>query len=534
MLLSAEKVSKTFGHTRALKRGDLNVEAGEIHGLLGANGAGKSTLVKILAGVEQRDGGRIEIDGTELPSHITPREIRDHGISFIHQDLGLIEEMTVAENMGLGLGYPARAGIVAKAQLRREAAAHLERLGVDVSPDTELARLNGADQALVAISRAVVTGAKLIVLDEPTARLRGAEVDRLFAQLTELRRRSVGFVYVTHRLEEVFTITDRVTVLRNGETVAVSRTSDLTEEELISQIVGSQWVTPEGSAHDRVGQGSRSASGYDGGLVVSNLNTDEVSAVSLEMRPGEVVGIAAPAGVGSSLARVIAGIDRPDSGTVEFDGEPGPATPRDAVMKKIAYIPPDRRGDGLAIEMTIAENVASGAHVQTELPNASAVRRWLRRASPRRDRKRADSLVQQFDIRASGSDSLISELSGGNQQKVLLAKWLQGPLRLLILDEPTQGVDVATRHEIYSMVNQRAAEGLPVLVISSDFQELAELCDRVLIFRAGTVGTELRDQQVNQDEIAAESYRSATKVAELTAQIPHAESSANPQTPNGA
>jgi ribose transport system ATP-binding protein len=510
LLLQAKNVSKSFGHTQALKDGSLEVEAGEIHGLLGQNGAGKSTLVKILAGVVQRDGGEIEVGGESLPAQVHPREVRELGISFIHQDLGLIGEMTVAENIALGLGFPARAGVVSGSELRAQAERHLGELGVDVDPGAELHTLNGADQALVAIARAVVDGARLVVLDEPTARLRGAEVDRLFAQLDVLRKRQVGFIYVTHRLEEVFTVTDRVTVLRNGATVATSVTSELTEDALISQIVGRTWVGSE-NVHEH----SRGASGGDDretALEVADLVTEELEGISVEVRAGEVVGVTGPAGTGSSLARVVAGIDRSHSGSVRVFGEDVAGSPREAIGRRIVYIPADRREDGLAVEMSLSENLSCGHYTQSERRGAGRLRRWSRSAIPGRERSHARKLIERFEITAPGPDTLVSRLSGGNQQKVLLAKWLQASPRLLILDEPTQGVDVGTRREIYAMVEQLVATGVPLLVVSADFQELAELCDRVVVIRNRRVGTVLEGTRVTQDEIAAESYRAADTV----------------------
>ncbi|MDQ2700099.1 MAG: ATP-binding cassette domain-containing protein, partial [Actinomycetota bacterium] len=300
-LLSARKVTKKFGHTVALEDGSLEVKSGEIHGLLGANGAGKSTLVKILAGVVQRDGGEITIGEESLAGNIHPRDVKECGVSFIHQDLGLIEEMTVAENIAMGLGFPNRFGVVSPVRLRRQASEHLDELGVDLDPESQLSELNGADQALVAIARAVVHGARLIVLDEPTARLRGPEVNRLFEQLDSLRSKSVGFIYVTHRLDEVFNMTDRVTVLRNGSTVITANTRDLTEDQLISEIVGSTWTSQTTEKQKVPGSASGAA------LSVRSLTTSELEDFSLDVAPGEIVGITGPAGAGSSLVRAVAG-----------------------------------------------------------------------------------------------------------------------------------------------------------------------------------------------------------------------------------
>jgi ribose transport system ATP-binding protein len=512
MLLEARNVCKTYGHTSALTDGSLSVADGEIHGLLGQNGAGKSTLVKILAGVVHRESGEIEVAGESLPVNVHPKDVRALGMSFIHQDLGLIEQMTVAENIALGLGFLSRAGVVSDARLRKQAEHHLHELGVDVNPSAELGSLNGADQALVAIARAVVYGARLVVLDEPTARLRGPEVDRLFTQLDVLRKRGVGFVYVTHRLEEVFTLTDRVTVLRNGVTVATRVTSELTENELISEIVGTTWEASEGPVHDR----STDASRREPVVEVSDLVTELVDGASVEIHAGEVVGVTGPAGAGSSIARAIAGVTPPESGTIKVLGESPPSSPREAIGREIAYIPADRHLEGLAVEMTVGENLACGAYTQTEKPKAMALRRWARIASPRREGRAAAELIDRFGIRAPGPDTLVSLLSGGNQQKVLLAKWLQRSPRLLILDEPTQGVDVGTRREIYEMVEKLAQSGVPLIVISADFQELAELCDRVIVIRGRRVGTVLTGDKVTQESIAAESYRAAATVGAVS------------------
>ena len=502
-LLNAQAVTKRFGHTVALQDGSLEVMSGEIHGLLGANGAGKSTLVKILAGVVQRDGGEIRIGDNRLEENIHPKEVKDFGVSFIHQDLGLIEEMTVAENIAMGLGFPNRFGVVSPVKLRQQASDHLDELGVDLDPDSQLSELNGADQALVAIARAVVHGARLIVLDEPTARLRGPEVNRLFAQLDSLRSKSVGFIYVTHRLDEVFTMTDRVTVLRNGATVITANTGDLTEDELISEIVGSTWTSVATEKHE-----APAATG-EAALSVKGLVTDELEDFSLDVAPGEIVGITGPAGAGSSLVRAVAGVEPPRAGTIRMFGEPGAKDSREAINRKVAYIPADRRREGLALELSIRENVAYAHYIQTESSKRKGPGRWFRGAPPRRERKLAADLIGRFQIRARDGESLVSELSGGNQQKVLLAKWLQEEPSLLMLDEPTQGVDVKTRREIYLMVTELAAQGVPLIVVSADFQELEELCHRVVVIRDRRSGIELTGEDINQDRIAIESYRVA-------------------------
>jgi ribose transport system ATP-binding protein len=500
-LLEATGVTKRFGHTVALSDGSLEVASGEIHGLLGANGAGKSTLVKILAGVVQRDSGRIRIGGVELGESVHPREIKDLGVSFIHQDLGLIEEMTVAENIAMGLGFPNRLGVINPSRLRKQAREHLDELGVDLDPESELSELNGADQALVAIARAVVHGAKLIVLDEPTARLRGPEVNRLFEQLDALRSKSVGFIYVTHRLDEVFNMTDRVTVLRNGGTVMTSRTSDLTEDELISEIVGSAWTS---AAVEIKAPPARESEAV---LNIKNLTTSELEDFSLEIGPGEIVGVTGPAGAGSSLVRTIAGAEEPLSGEIKLFGDNRARSSREAVSERIAYIPADRRREGLALELSIRENLAYSHSIQTEGNARSGPGRWFRSAPRKRERTLVGDLIERFQIRAQSGESLVSELSGGNQQKVLLAKWLQEEPRLLMLDEPTQGVDVRTRREIYTMVAELAGRGMPLIVVSADFQELEELCHRVVVIRDRRSGIELTGDDVTQDRIAIESYR---------------------------
>jgi len=434
---------------------------------------------------------------------VHPREIKELGVSFIHQDLGLIEEMTVAENIAMGLGFPNRLGVVNPARLRRQAREHLDELGVDLDPDAELSELNGADQALVAIARAVVHGARLIVLDEPTARLRGPEVNRLFEQLDSLRSKSVGFIYVTHRLDEVFTMTDRVTVLRNGGTVITARTKDLTEDELISEIVGSTWTSASVEIEAPPARDGEAV------LSVSKLTTAELEDFSLQVGPGEIVGITGPAGAGSSLVRAIAGAEEPLSGEIRVFGNERAGSSRAAVGDKIAYIPADRRREGLALELSIRENLEYSHYIQTENSTRRGPGRWFRPAPPRREKAHTSELIERFQIRARDGESLVSELSGGNQQKVLLAKWLQEEPRLLMLDEPTQGVDVRTRREIYSMVAELAARGVPLIVVSADFQELEELCHRVIVIRDRRSGIELTGDDINQDRIAVESYRVA-------------------------
>lgn len=499
-ILTVERVTKSFFDTFALREVSLEIAFGEIHALLGENGAGKSTLIKILAGVYQRDSGRVAIAGEEMPQRITPAHIAGLGVAFIHQDLALVVDASIAENIAIVTGYPKRRGLVSLNRMNADAAARLEAVGSHLDPRVAVDELNSADRALVAIARALVHGARLVVLDEPTARLRGPEVEHLFEQLRRLKRNGASFLYVTHRLEEVFELADRATVIRDGRTVATHPMSQVSQPDLIGDIIGRKLgeVFPE--LPDDTAQTAEPV------LQMRDVTTPHIERVSLEVRPGEVVGLAglvsrAP----SSIARAAFGVEEILGGEVRVCGQVIKPGRFPSAVERVAYVPADRHREGLALDLSTRENLLLVETVLASRRRRRLVPPWL----PRGEASRARQLISDFDVRPPDPEFPIATLSGGNQQKVLLAKWIATNPRLLILEEPTAGVDIGTKAEIYRIIAELAERGTGILLISSDFEEVAELSHRALIIRGGRIGLELDRDSLSRERIAAESYKAA-------------------------
>ncbi len=480
-LLSLRGISKTFGGTRALVDVDLDVHRGQTHAMLGENGAGKSTLIKILAGAYRADAGEFRYDGAT----VDPQHDR-LPIAFIHQDLGLVETMTVAENIGLVLGYPRAAGLISWRDLRRRAVSALESIGVELDPDQLVGGLSQAEQSLVAIARAVSSKARVLVLDEPTARLPEHDVARLFATLGELRRSGVGMIYVTHRLDEVFRAADEITVLRDGRRVATGAVSDTTPSELVRQIVG--------RPPDDVFSRSEAELG-PAVLTLTDVRTRCAGPVTASFHQGEIVGLVGLVGGGqNSIGRAVFGADQIRSGTLTLRGASVRRwSPGAAIAAGVGFVSGARIAESLAMPLVLRENL---------FPNPTATGRSLFRPISRRgERLRAAEIVTRLDIRTSGPDALISVLSGGNQQKAVIARWLDVGSRLLVLEEPTLGVDVGAKAQIYAVLRDLTAAGATVLIVSSDFEEVAGVCSRAIVFGRGRPLCELTSNQLSIESL---------------------------------
>lgn len=471
-MLELRQLTKSFGGARALRGVDFELHAGEVHALLGENGAGKSTLIKIVTGAHQPDDGTISIAG-EAVSSLTPASARSLGIACIYQQPALFPDLTVAENIGLRLeGASALRRIDWRARDER-ARTLLARIGAVISPDAEVRTLSMPEQQLVEIACALGAGARIVIMDEPTASLTQKEQHLLFAVVRELRTSGVGIIYISHRLEEIFALADRVTVLRDGQTVGTSAVGDINEAGLIRMMVGremTQIYPPSESAPDEVVLSLRDV----------GCSATGVQGVTFDVRAGEVLGLAGLVGAGrTELARVLFGITPADTGEIRLNGEPiRPRNPQEAVARGIAYVPEDRRKHGVVLELPIAHNMTMAIH-----------RRLFRGAWLRPDAERALALdyIRDLAVKCSGPDAPGGSLSGGNQQKVSLARWLATKPRVLILDEPTQGVDVGAKSEIHKIIRRLAHEGLAVLLISSDLPEVLGMSDRIGVMRGGTV-----------------------------------------------
>ncbi|WP_236793734.1 sugar ABC transporter ATP-binding protein [Amycolatopsis sp. GM8] len=491
--LEVRHLSKTFGATRALDDVGFSVAAGQIHGLLGGNGSGKSTLIKILAGVHTADpGGEFRIGGETVPADATtPALARRCGLRFVHQSRSTFPELTLAENIAIGDRFPTSAGRVRWAQLRKRTAALLERFEIDADPRDRLGDLRPADQTMVAIARALqdAQGAgSVLVLDEPTASLPEHEVAVLLDALRRYARAGQTILYVSHRIDEVLDITDAMTVLRDGRHVITRSTQGMTEAELIEHIVGRpvERVFAETT-------GEHAAAG-EPLLEVTGLSGGPLRGVDLTVRSGEIVGIAGLLGTGrTELLRMIFGDLPRTAGTIRLGGTAvQPRNPGQAMKLGIAHVPEDREHEAAYLDLSVRENLSA----------AEITKYWvggrLRRPPERRD---ADRAIADFAIRTSGQDALMSSLSGGNQQKVVLARWLRREPRLLLLDEPTQGVDVGARADVYAAIRGAVSGGMAALVVSSDFDELAHACDRVLVLRDGRITAEVRGAELHRQRL---------------------------------
>ncbi len=471
-LLAFKGIRKSFGAVRALRGVNFDLRAGEVHALLGENGAGKSTLIKIATGAHQPDEGAIEINGSDA-GRLDPTRARTLGIACIYQQPALFADLTVAENIGLRLETASGVRRIDWKARRLRARALLDRVGTTISPDAEVRSLSMPEQQLVEIACAIGSGARIVIMDEPTASLTRREQERLFTVVRELRAAGTGVVYISHRLEEIFALADRVTVLRDGESVGTQAVADVSESGLIKLMVGREVNVLYPPAEAEPGEVV---------LEVNNLGcaAGGVEGVTFNVRAGEIFGLAGLVGAGrTELARIIFGLTPAETGEIRLQGRPvAPHSPQQAVAHGIAYVPEDRRRHGVVLEMPIAENMTMAVHPRL-FPGT-----WLRFGA---ERSLALEFIRDLAVKCAGPDAPAVSLSGGNQQKVSLARWLATKPKLLILDEPTQGVDVGAKSEIHRIVRQLAKQGLAVILISSDLPEVLGMSDRIGVMRGGTL-----------------------------------------------
>jgi ribose transport system ATP-binding protein len=494
VVLRVERVSKTFPGTRALDRVTLELSRGEIHALVGNNGSGKSTLIKILAGVHAADpGGEIRIGAhTFDAARFTPELARASGLHFVHQVPALFPMLTVAENMAIGRGFETAGLGTIRWQKQRERAARLiERFHIHATPDVPVALLEPADRTLVAIARALQDqeGEKhgVLFLDEPTAALPGPEVERLLSTLRRYAAAGQTIVYVSHRLDEVLRTSDRVSALRDGRLVATVPTAGMTENGLVELMLGHaiDRASPSEAQH-----GDKSAL-----LRVKELSGGPMARVSFELDRGEIVGIAGLIGSGSShVLRTLFGAEASREGEIALDGKRFiPAHPADAIAEKVAYLPPDRALDASFNALSVRMNLS-----------ATDVGRYFAGLRLRHDRERADAriAIERFMIGAASDIQPLYTLSGGNQQKVVLGKWLAMNPKILILDEPTRGIDVGAKAEIYRHMATLAGEGIAIIMVSSDMEEILGMSDRVVVMHEKRVKGVLAHDELSQERIA--------------------------------
>jgi rhamnose transport system ATP-binding protein len=492
-LLRLDGIVKSFPGVRALRGVSFDVRPGEVHALLGENGAGKSTLIKIMSGVHPPDEGEMFIDGHAV-RFASPQEAQAAGIAAIYQELLLFPELSVAENVFMGHAPRLSWGGIDWASMRARTAEILNSLDIhDLDPDAPVGALSVGNRQRVEIAKALSMNARVLIMDEPTAALTEADVARLFGIVRRLRERGVGIIYISHRLVEIFDLADRVTVLRDGEYVGTHDVKDVTEPELISMMVGRtiDQLYPHRQANPGATLLEARSVAFPG----------TVEEASLILRAGEIVGLAGLVGSGrSELAQILFGVTPAASGQILVDGRPvAIRSPADAKRHGIAYVPEDRGIQGLIRPMRIRHNVSLA--VLDELARFFFIDRGREQDLARRD-------IERFRIRASSMDQVVGKLSGGNQQKVVLAKWLATRPRILILDEPTRGIDVGAKAEIHKIMSDLAAEGLAVLMISSELPEVLGMSDRVLVMREGRIVAGFDRAEATQERIAAAMMRS--------------------------
>ncbi len=486
-LLELQGIEKAFPGVKALDQASLRVWPGRVMALLGENGAGKSTLMKVLTGIYRADAGHLSYQG-ETRWFNGPRDSQSHGISIIHQELNLIPELSIAENIFLGREPVTRTGRIRWAELQQEAGRLLARLGVKHSPLTRLGDLSIGEQQMVEIAKALSFESKVIIMDEPTDALTDTETEQLFKVVRELRAEGRGIVYISHRLKEIFEICDDVTVLRDGRFIGERPVSELNEDRLIEMMVGRRLDEQYPRLQRVPGRTS---------LAVEHLSGKGIHDISFTLQEGEILGVSGLMGSGrTELMKMIYGALPRRSGSLHLYGQPiAPQSPADGLDAGIAYISEDRKGDGLVLELSVRENMSLCA-----LPLFTNAAGRIRRPD---EAQAVNDFIRLFSIRTPGAEQLIRNLSGGNQQKVAIAKGLMTRPKVLILDEPTRGVDVGAKKEIYQLINQFKQEGMSIILVSSEMPEVLGMSDRILVMHEGRISATFTAAEANQERLMA-------------------------------
>jgi ABC-type sugar transport system ATPase subunit len=486
--IAARGVSKSYPGVTALKDVTLEVKAGTVHALVGENGAGKSTLTKVLTGAVVPDSGEIEVKGAVL-NGLTPRSAAAHGIGVIYQERQIAPDLTVVDNLLLGRHPRRRVGLISWSAAQRRATELLDFVGLDVDPKAPARSLTVAQLQILEIARALAVDVDVLVMDEPTSTLSGSESERLFELVRRLRAQDVAVIYISHHLDEIFHLADEVTVLRDGRQIRSCPIGEVDLETLVNLMVGrdlARLASRGGAAVDEDRHATTPV------IRADNLGVGTaLLGVSMGVYAGEVLGVTGAIGSGRrQLARCLAGIDRPDSGAVTVDGA-NLSGPRDAIGRGIAFLPDDRKRQGLMLDLSVLDNLVIGVV-------ANGRRRIV---APRRLERELSALVDRLRIKTPSLRTPVRQLSGGNQQKVILGRWLATGADVLIFDEPTAGIDVGSKAEIYTLLKELVEQGTAVVIFSSDYEELKIIADRVLVLRRGSIAGEVLRDDISETEL---------------------------------
>ena len=496
-IVELKQISKSFPGVKALDSVDFTLKVGEVLGLLGENGAGKSTLMKILAGVYTKDEGRIKIFGQEV-EHLTPLTAQKLGIAIINQELNLCDHLTVAQNIFLGREI-LRRGVLHEKKMNAAARKLLEEFQIEIDPETMVGDLPVSKKQLVEIAKALSVEAKILIMDEPTSALTAKEIDNLFTIIKRLKEQGCGIVYISHRLEELQYIVDRVLILRDGKYIIDKPFKETTLSEIISYMVGREIKEKFPRVEEQVGETIFEVRNLNAGRMVRNI--------SFSLRKGEIVGIAGLMGAGrTETTRAIFGADPKDSGQILIDGkEVEIREPRDAIKAGLVLVPEDRARDGLCTKLSVRENVA--------LPNLDFLSSKLGLVNRKKEAEVTARAVKNFAIKLANPEVEAGSLSGGNQQKVIVSKWLARNSKVVIFDEPTRGIDVASKVEIYQIMNDLKKKGIGVLFVSSELPEILGISDRILVMADGRITKELDVKEATQDLILEYATKFEKKLA---------------------
>ncbi len=485
MNIEMKGINKSFGSNQVLKDAGFLLKDGEVHALMGENGAGKSTLMKILTGVYTKDSGKVIVDGEEV-SYKTPQEAEKAGIVFIYQEINALFDLTVEENMFMGKEITKKFGICDKKTMREKAKEVMDKVGVSIPVDAVMSDLSVGQQQMIEICKALMVDAKVIIMDEPTAALTESETEGLFKVINQLRKKGVSIVYISHRMEEIFALCDRITILRDGQYIDTKEIKDLTMDDVVQMMIGREIGERFPKRTSEIGDVVLKVEGLTSGMLFHD--------VDFEVRAGEVLGVAGLMGAGrTEIMQTIFGNLKKDGGKIYIDGEEvSIKNPRQAIKAGIGFVTEDRKTEGLLLEKSIAENI--------EIANLGKVSKGgvLRKEKQDEIVKKG---IEEFRVKCFGPWHECNNLSGGNQQKVVLAKWVYTDPKILILDEPTRGVDIGAKKEIYDVINELAAKGVAVIMVSSELPEVLGMSDRIMVIREGEVRGIIDGKEADQAKV---------------------------------